>query len=473
MGNNPELSKGAGEGEKQVEEYASRGKKTIEATGMIGESLEGDSRAVDFVHDHFPEDISPKEHFERDFGPNPLQTEEDFKKTFDLFLQEEIVPKKQKNGDFVFPIEKRPYKETVSVYLQKAKQTIRDLSGESGKLPQTDVAIYLDKSARPVSWFVDELWEATTDKPKPETEHLAIDRKAWFRYFRIGIDGNEYIEGTKDLARWENLPIHDVTPEEIDQLRWLLKNKVITHEELEDCIKHKGLERIIGRSIDAVYKENDVHGKIARKEITTNAEVEQYNALGRKRVEILSDRNLKNIREAFMIAARIRGLFVPGGLSEEDVKNPERIFDYSTGMEDKNITIIDEVARTGTTGRIAEHFISWAFPEAASVNFYTFYDAPRFHSRDGGGMEGQMLMIPFWYKLSHDDGLGRGISGPDTNQYRRRYEENPNNFRRAASFGASFLGVPIDYEIEAKQKSLRLRKQIADLRVAYEKGYIR
>jgi hypothetical protein len=123
MGNNPELAKGAGEGEKQVEEHASRGKKTIEATGMIGESLEGDSRAVDFVHDHFPEDISPKEHFERDFGPNPLQTEEDFKKTFDQFLQEEIVPKRQKNGDFVFPIEKRPYKETVvSIYRKPNKR---------------------------------------------------------------------------------------------------------------------------------------------------------------------------------------------------------------------------------------------------------------------------------------------------------------------------------------------------------------
>ena len=59
-------------------------KKTVEARtdteSGSGEVLEKAVQAVDFVHDHFPDDISPKQHFERDNGPNPLQTEEDYKK---------------------------------------------------------------------------------------------------------------------------------------------------------------------------------------------------------------------------------------------------------------------------------------------------------------------------------------------------------------------------------------------------------
>lgn len=45
-----------------------------------------------------------------------------------------------------------------------------------------DAVIYLDKSARPVSWLVDALWDqiAVEDAVKPETEYLNIDRTNWF-----------------------------------------------------------------------------------------------------------------------------------------------------------------------------------------------------------------------------------------------------------------------------------------------------
>ena len=443
--------------------------------GFSGEVSEEISRAVDVVHDHFPEDISPKEHFERDFGSNPLETEEDYREVFDLFLQEELVPEYHNNrgGNYSFRLTYRPYMETVRTYLEKTRAAVRDLAGESGKLPETDVAIYLDKSARPVSWFVNEFWEDFTDKSKPQTEHLAIDRRIWFRYFGIDIDRSEYIDGTDRLAGWRDLPIHDVTRDEMEKLWKLLKDEVIMHEELDAILSGvSGVDNLVkGRAIDAIYRSKDVQNRVARGEIT-NEELESYKEEALEGVKILNNKEkLKNIYNACMIAARLRGLFVPGGLSEEDLKNPERIMDYPVGMEEKNITIIDEVARTGATGEIAKHFIEWAFPEAASVNFYVFYEAKKLHDANSP-MNGQMLMIPFWYSLKHDDRTGRGINDRDPAFYEEIYENQPDNNTRAANFGSDFLGVPMEYETEEDKKSLRLRKQIARLRVEYEKGHL-
>ena len=110
--------------------------------------------------------------------------------------------------------------------------------------------------------------------------------------------------------------------------------------------------------------------------------------------------------------------------------------------------------------------MKWAFPEAASVNFEVFYDAVK------DSQTGQMLMIPFWYPFEHDDGRGRGIGGVNREYYKKLYEKNPSGSTRAADFGSLFLGTPIDYETEKSKKSLRLREQIARLRVEYEKGHI-
>ena len=430
--------------------------------------------AVEIVHDHFPEDISSKEYYEKEVGPNPFQTEEDYRQGFDLFLQEELVPKSRsgRDGGYSFELTYRPYGETVQEYKDLAIKTVKDLTGESGKLPKTDVAIYLDKSARPVSWLVEEFWDDATKMPRPRTEYLAIDRKFWFEFFGLDLSFGEYIKGTDRLAEWRDLPIHNVTQDEMTELRSLLKEKIITHEELDACLKGdvRMRDRVKGRVIDTYLSSEENSEKIKRGEMTRK-EFEACKAAALEKVKVLDSSKLESINDARVIAERLRGLFVPGGLSEEDLENSEQIMDYSVGMEGKNITIVDEVSRTGATGEIAKHFITWAFPEAANVNFYTFYDAKRLHA-PGSAQDGQMLKIPFWYSLEHDDGTGRGISGADQGFYERRYKESPDDLRRAACFGWDFLGVPIDYETEKGKKSLKLREQIARLRKEYEKGHI-
>lgn len=83
---------------------------------------------------------------------------------------------------------------TLSKYTQATDHTIGMLDGSiqdrsildpidpERSQQSPDAVVWLDKSARPVSWFVDALWEqfANKDAKKPTDEFLNIDRTVWF-----------------------------------------------------------------------------------------------------------------------------------------------------------------------------------------------------------------------------------------------------------------------------------------------------
>lgn len=84
--------------------------------------------------------------------------------------------------------------ETLGLMVGATAATIAVMTGEKKGVPKTDHVIYLDKSARPVSWLVDDFWSSFTDAPKPETSYLAIDRRPWFERVGINLIGHEEIE---------------------------------------------------------------------------------------------------------------------------------------------------------------------------------------------------------------------------------------------------------------------------------------
>lgn len=76
--------------------------------------------------------------------------------------------------------------------------------GERRDLEKPDHVIYLDKSARPVSWLVNMFWDDFSKEERPEHSYLSIDRMPWFR--RVGLEPDEkgYISeagGSKRRAR--------------------------------------------------------------------------------------------------------------------------------------------------------------------------------------------------------------------------------------------------------------------------------
>lgn len=60
-------------------------------------------------------------------------------------------------------------------YLRRTERLIEDIVSKA-----PDYVIYLDKSARPVAWLADEMWdEVAPDEHKPQFKFINIDREQW------------------------------------------------------------------------------------------------------------------------------------------------------------------------------------------------------------------------------------------------------------------------------------------------------
>lgn len=93
-----------------------------------------------------------------------------------------------------------------------------------------DTALYLDKSARPVAWLVDALWEqmATPGAKKPNEEFLNIDRANWFTYLGHTIEDAENRLGRADFD------IEKVNPDRIAAIRAYFSEGELTEENWKD-----------------------------------------------------------------------------------------------------------------------------------------------------------------------------------------------------------------------------------------------
>lgn len=162
--------------------------------------------------------------------------------------------------------------------------------------------------------------------------------------------------------------------------------------------------------------------------------------------------------------ARIRATFIPGGIETED---PDEIMKTPTGLEGKNITIVDEVSRSGSTLAIAKHLISLAVPEAASVNTHAFWDAGQQVSPSG---EVQMRGVPVWYD-AHTH-IGRGIGDVNESFFAERHERFNTPKTRAQKFGSIVLGQFIDLNAEPGNRSRKLASEIKTMRKEWDEGHI-
>ena len=327
----------------------------------------------------FPED--PNQYSEEELQADPTKRFHVNPEDFPIFSkQAEMGPKW---GDRA---ETLPLDETMGRFVKSTADCIAVIAGEdtgyrsSEKIPAADHIIYLDKSARPVSWLNNVFWDAFTDKPRPKHSYLAIDRMEWFARTDTPVDSSGYIKdasGEAHVATFQDFLQENVSDEDI---------------------------------------------------------------------------------------ARIRALYIPGGIEDEDV---EKIMQTPTGLEGKNITIVDEVGRSGSTLNIAKYLVSRAIPEAASVNGYTYWDAG---IQVGPNNEHQMRGVPVWYD-AHSR-AGRGIGDVNEAFFAERYEQYPNPKTRAQKFGAIVLGEYINLSEEPGNKSRELAKEIKIMRKEWDAGHI-
>lgn len=278
--------------------------------------------------------------------------------------------------------------ETLGLMVGQTAKTIAAIQGEKNGIPKIDHVIYLDKSARPVSWLVDDFWDDFADTPAPEKSYLAIDRRPWFDMVGIELVGHEEIrdpDGTLRPAKGSDFwKAYENVPEE-KKKEW---------------------------------------------------------------------------------SARIRALYIEGGIDSED---PDVIMSTPTVLDGKNLLIIDEVSRSGSTIEIAVGLLKRAIPELASVNGHVFWN-DGFSIRDG---ETQMGNAPVWYPKDPSDWRGRGVRDIDPSWYEAKYRSNPSKMARAERYGAFVLGVPlVNREEEPGELSWKLREEMRKMHQAYEAGKI-
>lgn len=161
--------------------------------------------------------------------------------------------------------------------------------------------------------------------------------------------------------------------------------------------------------------------------------------------------------------ARIRALYIPGGVETEDLSEIMRM---PTSLDGKNVTIIDEVADTGATLGIAKYLLKRAIPEIKSVNGEYFWDA----GFKTDGSQRQQLSVPVWY--SHDTSEGRGIGDVNEPFFKERYLKNPTPKTRAQAIGALALSEFVDLSKEESGSSRELAREMRKMHDDYEAGKI-
>ena len=114
-------------------------------------------------------------------------------------------------------------------YIQDTALLISKIDGrlEGGK--PYDHIVYLDKSARPVSWLINMFWEEFANKqgdsviPRPPHSYINIDRAPWFRNVGINVSDDGRQKENGELATYKDFVnnIHNLDPRHLAEIRAL------------------------------------------------------------------------------------------------------------------------------------------------------------------------------------------------------------------------------------------------------------
>lgn len=131
---------------------------------------------------------------------------------------------------------------TLSRYVTQTANLISTLDGtsteytENPQLPIPDHVIYLDKSARPVSWLVNTFWPTFSDAKRPTSSYLNIDRQPWFRRSGVILDLNGYSikpDGSYHRNTFSDFRPENIPPEDFARIRALYLPEGIKSEDPE------------------------------------------------------------------------------------------------------------------------------------------------------------------------------------------------------------------------------------------------
>ena len=115
--------------------------------------------------------------------------------------------------------------DTLVHYLRDTALLISQIDGSLGEGPACDHVVYLDKSARPVSWLVNLFWKdfAAEGAVRPPHSFVNIDRVPWFRYVGLNVNDDGLNLETGHNATYSDFmrSIHNLSRRRLAELRAL------------------------------------------------------------------------------------------------------------------------------------------------------------------------------------------------------------------------------------------------------------
>lgn len=134
---------------------------------------------------------------------------------------------------------------TLGTFVADTANLIAEIDGTSteyesnAELAKPDHVIYLDKSARPVSWLVNVFWDKFSENERPAHSYLNIDRQPWFRASGVQVDANGYVtapDGSQHRASSHDFNINNVPEDTFARIRGLYLDGGIESENPEEIM---------------------------------------------------------------------------------------------------------------------------------------------------------------------------------------------------------------------------------------------
>lgn len=162
--------------------------------------------------------------------------------------------------------------------------------------------------------------------------------------------------------------------------------------------------------------------------------------------------------------SRIRGIFSKARIDED---NLSEVWNHPTVLDGQHVLIVDEVASSGKTLKIAQMLLSRAIPEATLSQTYWAKPA-RVPLNKGVPVDGRMQFkiewVPVWYHP--EKGSGKGISDRDY-KWPEHAKEQGYDVSRYSRLGRYVLSTPthdpITYEYGVDTMAVNIRQDIEQI----------
>lgn len=178
-------------------------------------------------------------------------------------------------------------------------------------------------------------------------------------------------------------------------------------------------------------------------------------------------------KKIFEYVSAMRAYFVEGELDQEKPIS-EQVWDMPTRFDGKNVMIIDETKRSGSTMEISKTLFNMAFPDMKSVRGEYFWP------QDGKKMIGGEIehgSVPVWYNAGTS--FGRGIGDRSDTYFEQKFERLKDSKSFKQKIGSKVLSAPHHIMNESKFEGyqgdtpfVQLMEDFKDLRDDFRNGKV-